>query len=146
MKKIILLASLTLTVLTASADAQTQQTGLPQFGSLESGGFDAINHQNLNVGFSIPIVSNPGRGMPYSFAITYNSLIWVLNGSGSTWTWQLLGSGWNYKSLTGQTSYSFTWDMDCYLGTREDIYSNYSYTESNGTVHPFGIYVTLGAN
>src|SRR6266478_4947825 len=146
MKKIILLASVALSVSAASAYGQTQQTGLPQFGSLESSSFDAINHQNLNVGFSIPIVSNPGRGMPYSFGITYNSLIWVLNGSGSTWTWQLLGSGWNYKSLTGQTSYSFTWDMDCYLGTREDIYSNYSYTESNGTVHPFGIYVTVGAN
>src|SRR6266404_8016517 len=146
MKKIILLASLTLAVLTASADGQTQQTGLPQFGSLESEGFDVINHQNLNVGFSIPIMGNPGRGTPYSFTATYNSLIWVLDGTGSAWTWRLLGSGWNYGSLTGTTDWTHTWDMDCGIGNREDIYTNFSYTESNGTVHPFGLYVVIGAN
>ena len=37
--------------------AQIPVTGFPPFGSFESGGFDNINRQNLNVMFQIPLVS-----------------------------------------------------------------------------------------
>jgi len=36
--------------------------------------------------------------------------------------------------------------MDCGVGNREDIYTNFSYTETDGTVHPFGLYIVIGAN
>ena len=33
------------------------QTGFPPFGSFDTSQFDAVNRQNLNVNFAIPIVS-----------------------------------------------------------------------------------------
>ncbi len=50
--------------------------GIPPFSSIENGGFDLINRYNLNVHSSIPIVSAPGRGIDYGFALTHDSLIW----------------------------------------------------------------------
>jgi len=71
------------------------QTGTPQFGSLESGGFDVINHQDLNVNFSIPVVSKPGRGMSVSLAMNYNSAIWTPVTPVNTTTWSpASGYGW----------------------------------------------------
>jgi len=52
------------------------QTGFPPFGSFDTSQFDAVNRQNLNVNFAIPIVSAPGRGISFSFAIIQDSLFW----------------------------------------------------------------------
>src|SRR2546430_4293573 len=124
-----------------------QGTGFPEFGSLQSAGFDFVNNQNLNVGFSIPVVSKPSRGFPFSFPISYNAAIWQKVDTGTALTWvQDPKYGWNYKAVIGGTSDSQPWDMDCGVGQREDIYTNYSYTEPNGTVHPFGLYINIGAN
>ncbi len=66
-----------------SSVAAFGQTGFPPYGSFEDGRFDAVNRQNLNVNFAIPIVSVPGRGFPLSHTLVYDSLIW--NKAGSVW-------------------------------------------------------------
>jgi RHS repeat-associated protein len=131
-------------VLIASpALAQDPATGFPPFGSFAAGGFDAVNRQNLNVNFAIPVVSVPGRGLNISHAITYDSLIWKR--SGNTWvpvtdangaaTW-----GWNLNRILGTVKWSQATD-NCYMGGEPagyiSTYNNYSYTDPAGTKHDF---------
>src|SRR5277367_2026796 len=94
MRKLLLLilVALSPTVLFAQA------LGLPSFGSFTPGGFDTVNNQDLNIYFSIPIVSSTGRGLPLNLSLTNNSLVWQNYGglwfptvdfSGNpTWGWQ----------------------------------------------------------
>jgi hypothetical protein len=90
-----------------AATSAHAQTGFPPYGSFQPGGFDAINRQNLNANFALPIVSLPGRGTNFSFAVTYNSLMWqkgsgwypVLDSNGNP-TW-----GWNTTMPYGQLAY-----------------------------------------
>jgi hypothetical protein len=59
------------------------QRGIPPFGSFSSTSFDTINNQNLNVYFTIPIVSSAGRGLPLTLSLNNNSQLWQPL---STWT------------------------------------------------------------
>src|SRR5713226_4493458 len=63
------------------------QTGFPAFGSFERSGFDAVNRQNLNAVFVIPIMSTPGRGQSFQYALVNNSLLWTKTTVGSTTSW-----------------------------------------------------------
>jgi RHS repeat-associated protein len=148
MKRIIILVGLML--LSPSAWAQT---GFPQYGSFEVGSADAVNRQNLNTVISIPILSNKGRGLGLDFSTTSNSLIWqnvsskwtpfpVNQGGGPTW-------GWNTLNVAGAITFSISGsEGECLVAGREVeeeylAYSNYAYTEPNGTQHPFSISYTL---
>jgi len=65
MKKTLLLGPSILCVLLLAApalNAQAPGTGFPAFGSFTSGSFDAVNNQNLNVIFNMPVMHSPGRG------------------------------------------------------------------------------------
>ena len=92
--------------------------GLPQFGTLESGPADTVNLHNLNEFISIPIASNPGRGLSLNFAVTYNSNFWVDWGakwapvSSPTLTW-----GWNTTQAIGQAVYFTNSIRRCAVGT-----------------------------
>ena len=55
--------------------AQNTGTGFPQFGSVQTGNADAVNLQNLNAHFEIPIVSVPGRGMDFNYSLIYDSIM-----------------------------------------------------------------------
>ncbi len=130
----------TLILFTVTTSTHAQQTGFPPYGSFQPGGFDAVNRQDLNVNFAIPIVSLPGRGTSFTFAITYDSLIWkkssgwypVYDANGNA-TW-----GWKTKLPFGEVAYQtytdYCPDTDIYA----DNYSNFAFTDVNGTVHPFG--------
>lgn len=67
--------------------AQAPGTGLYNFGSFDNRGFDSINIGNLNVHFEIPIVSKPGRGVPFKYSIVYDGLIWSAAGASGTEYW-----------------------------------------------------------
>jgi YD repeat-containing protein len=58
------------------AVAQSLGTGLYQFGSFDSRGFDSINLGNLNTHFEIPVFNKQGRGVPFSYVIAYDGMIW----------------------------------------------------------------------
>lgn len=126
--------------------AQGTRTGLPMYGSFESGVFDTTNRYNLNSNFSIPIVGSPGRGQDLNFALSYNSLLWkissgawvsVTNPSGNPlWGWMNFGP-------TGMVTDTSSEAGQCKIGGTElvtyDSYSNYVYYDMAGTGHPFSI-------
>ncbi len=59
-------------------------TGVPPFQSF-GGGPDIINLGNLNVHYSFPIFSRAGRGIPFSYALAYDTSVWHNSGSGTAW-------------------------------------------------------------
>jgi RHS repeat-associated protein len=129
------------------------QTGFPLYGSFEVSPADAVNRQNLNTVISFPIISNKGRGISLDFSATSNSLIWqnvsskwipfpMNQGGGPTW-------GWNTLNVAGAITFSVSGtEGQCLVAGKEVeeeymTYSNYVYTEPNGTEHAFGINYTL---
>ena len=133
MKKLIL--AIALFVSASSLQAQNTGTGLPSFGSFTSGGFDTINNQNLNVLFSIPLVSSSGRGMPLNLSLTYNSVIYR-DYLGMWYPLPVGKLGW-FTPSAGYITYSTrTNSVKCtgYWAT-VTIYSNYAFTDIRGTVH-----------
>src|ERR1700681_2377940 len=83
------LHALVLTVMFALAcgvvSAQVQ-TGTPQFGSF-SGGPDVINLGNLNAHLDIPVLNRPGRGVPFTYDLTYDTSFWYPAGSSGSQYW-----------------------------------------------------------
>ncbi len=131
----------------AVARAQGPATGFPLYGSFENGGFDAVNRQNLNVNFGIPVVSSPGRGINLGFAIVQDSLIWQKSSSGTYWTPVTDSTGvaiwgWKKTAVTGSIPYKkFTFTCVRDNGSRFTAtqYSSYAYVDSAGTRHPFSV-------
>ncbi len=136
----------------SSGSAQDPPTGFPPYGSFEDGRFDGVNRQNLNVNFAIPVVSNAGRGMTFSFALVHDSLIWKRQTTGPTTTWTPVTDGngqptWGWKKdyVPGRISWtSTTQTIKCfdggpwYWGTRTR-YNNYVYLDPTGTAHRFTV-------
>src|SRR6266404_3018784 len=139
MKKIALVLALLIAFVLAPSHLQAQNTGtgLPSFSSFTSGGFDTVNNQNLNVLFSIPLISSAGRGMPLNLSLTYNSLVyqnyqnsWLPAAPIGAWGWFMPGSGYvSYTSQTTVTRCGLQWG-------NQTTYSNYTFTDILGTVHP----------
>src|ERR1022692_1956253 len=71
-------------------------TGLPPLGSFAGGPFDTVNLANLNTHFSIPVFSRPGVGIPFSYSLSYDSLVWVPVPGGQ---WQPV-SNWGWRAVT----------------------------------------------
>jgi RHS repeat-associated protein len=123
------------------------QTGLPPFGSFSGSSFDTVNNSNLNAVFSIPIVSSPGRGLPLSLNLNYNTLIW--QNSGTTWTPVTDSSGnptWGWRKdfpAGGSVSYwTYTGQIKCYPGGQiypKTFYRDYVYVDAFGTRHNFPV-------
>ncbi len=120
-----------------SVFAQEPARGFPPYGSFQDGQFDSVNLENLNVSFSIPIVSVPGRGLNLSHALTYNSLIWyqLPNGYGKSWYW---ADGMLTEPGPGNILYDFQEEM-CNETEVAYHYYNYRFEKPDGTVHNFGL-------
>jgi hypothetical protein len=86
-RKLATAAALATVFISCAASAQTVGTGAYPFASFDSPGFDSINLGNLNTTFAIPITQKAGRGLPFSYALQYEGLIWTPVASGSTTTW-----------------------------------------------------------
>src|SRR5712692_9512375 len=87
-----------------TASAQQPARGFPPYGSFQAGQFDSLNVENLNVNFSIPIVTVPGRGLNFNYAVSYNSSIWrkTWNGYSDSWDYITSGTGsWGWAKLPG---------------------------------------------
>jgi RHS repeat-associated protein len=135
MRKVALYIAILL-VAPLSLYAQNTGPGLPPFGSFTQGGFDTINNQNLNVIFSIPLISSAGRRMPLNLSLTYNSLVfqnyestWLPAPPYGQWGWFTPGGGYvSYTTLTTVTKCGLNWG-------NQTRYYNYTYTDMFGTVH-----------
>ncbi|HEY6243694.1 MAG TPA: hypothetical protein VIX17_07105, partial [Pyrinomonadaceae bacterium] len=144
MKRIIALFAplLTYVLLSTIAAAQEPATGIPPFSSVQSIGMDAINRQNLNVNFAIPIAASPGRGINFSFPVVNDSLLWmkssgkwapVIDAAGNP-TW-----GWKDALPAGALRYGHaTENCDSPPPIQSSPhYMNFSYVDPAGTTHTF---------
>jgi RHS repeat-associated protein len=144
MRKLIILLSLVLLTTRVQAQSVTANTGFPMYGSFEVGDADAVNRQNLNTNLQIPIFSGAGRGIGLDFSVSYNSLFWqIVNNQWSSITDQSGGPvfGWKYLYLPGTITYQET-SSSCSGGTTYS-YSNYAYTQPDGTSHLFSLNHTI---
>ena len=121
------------------------QTGIPLWGSFETSGFDTVNRQNLNVNFTIPLVSTPSRGGSFSYSLVYDSLIWTKGTSGAAWTPVADASGnaiWGWKDslALGSTKFFHANEFcDSVPPVSSPHWGGYKYVDGNGTIHPFDL-------
>jgi RHS repeat-associated protein len=115
-------------------------TGLPLFGSF-SGGPDIVNNADLNVHYEIPIREKSGL-VPFYYILTYDSSVWHPVGTSGSQTWQFAPNmGWRVLTpvVTGSVTFSET-QQSCFDRAGNmyyyNRYSNFSYTDPRGTVHP----------
>jgi hypothetical protein len=78
-------------------------TGTPPFGSFGGGPFDTVNLGNLNVHFAIPVIHKAGRGMPFTYDLSYDSSIWSPVNSSGTSTWTPVPN-WGWRGVTEITT------------------------------------------
>jgi len=112
-------------------------TGTPPFSST-AGGPDIINLGNLNIHIDAAILSKAGRGMPLTYALSYDSSVWYVTGNAWTpvpnWGWRQVT-----EALAGYVSYNSTLQYTWCNGVKDwiTIYNNWAYHDPNGAVHPF---------
>lgn len=130
-------------LIVACTIAEAQDTGTPLWGSFESGPFDTVNRQDLNVNFAVPLVSAPSRGQSFNYALVYDSLIWTKIGSAWTPATDASGNatwGWKDNQPLGSIHYSHNNRVcDSVPPTSAPHYFSYTYTDGGGTVHKFGL-------
>ena len=124
-------------------------TGAPPFGSFGGGPFDTVNLGNLNVHFSVPVVHKAGRGMPFTYDLSYDSSIWTPVTSGSTTTWQpTFNWGWMAAWAGGSVAYITYKEIlsYCYIDMHHngDTYyiGNFVYHDPWGIGHAFSGYMS----
>ncbi len=132
-------------VLSSACSSAQVATGTPPFASTSGGGVDSIDNANLNVHLAIPVFSRPGRSLPFSYTLSYDSSVWFPGGS----TWLPVSNwGWRGQSeaISGYISYSTT-TAKCYDDPDNPgsfwwapQYRNWQYHDGNGTIHPFGFW------
>lgn len=123
----------------ASRTSGQVQTGVPPFESF-GGGPDVINLGNLNVHYSIPVFSRAGRGLPFSYALAYDSSVWQPSGG----VWSVSGGGLTRDVPASVGVVNASWRqgscIDHYDGSRVyyDIYTYSGYIDWAGTSHGLG--------
>lgn len=133
-----------------------QATGIYAFGPFDSPGFDTINRGNLNIHFSIPIFTKPGRGgSNFVYALTYDGLVWSPKSSSGASVWTP-APAWGWSDATnaewGYITYS-TNLISCTLPPKAlhsfyIEYGNYVYHDMHGTTHfiPYSYTGTCGGS
>lgn len=129
-------------------------SGTYPYGTYDDLGFDSINVGNLNVLFSIPVLNKTGRGIPFSYALAYNSSVWYPVSLNGVTSWQPV-NGWGWQGLNSagfvyigysETFTSGTCGQYGQYSWQSWTYNNLVYSDQNGTVHPFpgasGAYVS----
>ncbi|MBB6144701.1 RHS repeat-associated protein [Silvibacterium bohemicum] len=135
--------------------AHAQVTGIYEFGPFDTPGFDTINRGNLNVHFSIPIFSKPGRGgTNFVYALNYDGLVWSPRSSSGlpgwtpapAWGWtDATNAEWGYLTYSVSLQ-SCTTPSVPHLNEFLSSYSNYVYHDNKGNSHaiPFAFVNTCG--
>jgi hypothetical protein len=115
---------------------QTSDTGFPPFGTFQNGTVDSVNLQNLNVAFGIPVVSHPGRGLDFQFALAYNSRVFhKTSGSSPAWSFS---DGWATDGPSGSVSSQRT-SWPCFQIPSLTGTTNFVFVDPSGTSHPFNV-------
>src|SRR5207302_7557161 len=118
-------------------------TGTPPFQSF-GGGPDVINLGNLNVHYSMPIFGRAGRGIPFSYALAYDSSVWKNAGT----TWLPVGAWGLTRDVSAQVGFVNVSvsthpcrDLDTGQWTYYNTYLYGTYVDWGGTAHPINVTV-----
>jgi RHS repeat-associated protein len=130
-----------LSISCAVASAQVT-VGTPPFGGF-AGGPDVINLGNLNVHLTIPVLGEAGRGMSFSYNLSYDGSVWYPATSGGSQSWRpYTATQWGWTTsvprggrVTYQESFFEKSYGNCVLATT--TYSNWVYVDGLGTPHGF---------
>ncbi len=135
--------ALAIIIIAIAADGQVA-TGTYNYGTFDNKGFDTINVGNLNVHFAIPVLNKAGRGVPFTYDLSYDSSIWVPVSVSGVEQWQPVGNwGWNAQTaplagyVTASETVTTTPGPPCTITT--DTWSNYVYHDAMGRAHPFNV-------
>jgi RHS repeat-associated protein len=128
-------------VLSSCPVASQVSTGAQPMGSFSSGP-DVINLGNLNMHFDLPVFVKPGRGMPFTYTLSFDSSVWSPVTVSGVKSWQP-AANWNWRGVTevatGYVSYSQK-TLRCPVGNRfvsVPYRFNYQYHDQFGVVHSF---------
>ena len=127
-----------------AGSAQSRQTGLYSFAPFESLQFDSINLSNLNIHFTIPVVSKKGRGQDFTYVLSYDGLVWspVSSPGGSTSIWTH-APYYGFTGMTGEGNKGLvSWDytVNSYCTNTSDFSFhkyNFFYLDPGGSKHYF---------
>ncbi len=114
-------------------------TGTPPFGTFASNSAqDVIDLANLNAHIPIPVLHKAGRGVDFTYDLSYDSSIWSPVTTSGVTAWQQVQSwGWRgqTEAATGYISYGsyLTGYSHCTIIT----YDNFVYHDAWGIPHPF---------
>jgi len=98
MKSLHFLVSALITgILCAAASAQVA-TGTYPYGTFDNPGIDSINVGNLNVHFAIPVLNKAGRGIPFTYTLTYDSSVWMPESVSGVLQWQPVNN-WGWRGV-----------------------------------------------
>jgi RHS repeat-associated protein len=118
------------------------QTGTPPFGSF-AGGPDVINLGSLNAHIDVSVMNKPGRGLNFTYDLTYDSSVWypVTTGSVTTWT-PALNYGWQAQTAGATGFISYTQSSQICNGSNGInahtwFATNFVYHDQFGSSHPF---------
>lgn len=118
-------------------------TGTPPFGTF-GGGPDVINLANLNSHINVPVSNKPGRGMPFTYNLSYDTSVWYPVGSSGSQTWTpVYNWGWRgqteastgYVSSTGGSA-ACSWSRGFPNGWHV-WFTNFVYHDPWGVPHSF---------
>jgi RHS repeat-associated protein len=134
----LLFLSLLLLVVTPPASAQVA-TGTPPFGSF-GGGPDVIDLANLNSHITVPVLNKGGRGMNFTYDLSYDTSIWYRVTSGSTTVWTPV-TNWGWRGETevalGYISYNVAVVKWPVCQQYETAYADFVYHDPLGIGHAF---------
>jgi hypothetical protein len=126
---------------TSFAVAAQVTTGTPPFASF-GGGPDVINLGSLNAHLDVPVLNKVGRGMPFTYDLTYDTSVWVPISSGGVTSWNpVFNWGWIAQTQikTGYITYSrLSQNCDTPPPLHQfNIYKNWVYYDAWGGRHSF---------
>lgn len=136
----ILRYALLMIVFALAAETASAQVpgGTPPFGSF-GGGPDVIDLANLNSHIAIPVLHKAGRGLNFTYDVSYDSSVWYPVTSGSTTSWQpVYNWGWRGQTeiATGYISY-WAYTVIDGDGCSNRYWTNWVYHDAWGVPHPF---------
>ena len=142
-------AFLILTLLLASPALGQVATGFPTYGSFGGGSFDTVNNANLNVHFEIPIINKASQGMPFSYNLTYDSSVWMLQGSSGNQTWApTTNTNWGWNTIGSPSTGTLMFQsVPTYCINDEKYYTKYifgPYIDPKGTSHNIVVQTNTG--
>ncbi len=137
---------LLIVILLASLASAQVSTGTPPFGSFGGGPYDTVNLGNLDVHFSVPILHKAGRGVPFSYDLSYDSSIWypatiegvVQWAPTADWGWTSNSAAVLGRITSATTSKTIVGKFcDGQFATSTTYTTTYAYLDSRRGAHPF---------